>query len=55
VELLSALICLGGGKPDLPRPKRIEHPDRPEPKREKPKVTTDVSEIASFFGLKERR
>jgi hypothetical protein len=49
------LTVLAGGKPDQPESHRIEHPDRPElPEPPKPAITKDPSEIARFFGLKER-
>jgi hypothetical protein len=44
-ELLSGLIALGGSKPRLPRPERIEHPDRPEPEPVKPKNVLSVAEF----------
>lgn len=42
------LAC--GKKVQVPAPVRVTHPDRPEPAAPpKPKVTTDIAEIAAFF------
>lgn len=53
-EVLSGLILMAGGKPSLPEPQRIQHPDRPEPVKPKPELVTDPDEIANFFGMRRK-
>lgn len=50
-DIVTGLLLLRGSKPDLPKPRRIEHPDRPEPGEAKREIVSDPDEIAKFFGL----
>ncbi len=46
-QLTSGLIALGGGKSTPPKPKPIEHPDRPKPGGESPKKSSGKRRLAT--------
>jgi hypothetical protein len=54
-EVVSGLIALSGTKPRLQAPERLGHPDRPAAEQKQSEITSDPSDIARFFGLRERR